>query len=172
MVNGSNEKLIIILTISKLSIFAPSFTHSTTIKLMWHKTIAQNTREAGREQVWKVLTDVNHWQEWDPEIEWTELKGELRTGADFMLKPKGGPKTRLTVTQMERPGIFADIAHLPLAKMHTIHTLSETSEGLKIQMDIKISGLLSFLWSKVIGQGQIDGGPQQIERLIAKAKTL
>ena len=139
---------------------------------MWHKSFTVVTKEITKEQFWNVITDVNRWSEWDADLEWTKLEGEPRLNANFTLKPKGGPKTKLTITRFDRPDVFADVAHLPLAKMHTIKTLTETQEGLNIRMDVKISGLLTILWSKVIGQGQIDGGPQQIGRLIEKAKTV
>lgn len=139
---------------------------------MWHKSFSTVTKEVTNEQIWKVLTDVNKWNEWDKDLEWTELKGEAKLNADFFLKPKGGPKTKLTISQFDKPNVFADISHLPLAKMHTIHTLTQTSEGLKIQVDIKVTGLLTFLWSKVIAQKQIEGGVNQTNQLIAKAKSI
>ena len=139
---------------------------------MWHKTFSTETQEVTRLQLWSVITDVNKWHEWDKDLEWIELKGEVKAGAIFFLKPKGGPKTRLTVTAMDKPGVFSDVAHLPLAKMHTIHTFTQTDHGVSIRVDVKISGLLTFLWSKVIGQKQIEGGPQQTQQLIAKARTV
>lgn len=139
---------------------------------MWHKSFSTETTQVSKEQIWTVLTNINKWNEWDNEIEWTELKGEIKLNSDFYLKPKGGPKVRLSITQLDKPNVFADVSHLPLAKMHTIHTLTQTPSGVKIQMDIKISGLLTFLWSKLIGQKQIDGGLHQTQKLIEKAKTV
>ena len=139
---------------------------------MWHKSFSTVTQDVTKDQIWTVLSDINHWNDWDKDLEWTELKGEAKPNAEFMLKPKGGPKTRLTISQFDKPNVFADISHLPLAKMHTIHTLSQTSDGVKIQVDIKISGFLTFLWSKVIGQKQIDGGLHQTQRLIERAKSI
>lgn len=139
---------------------------------MWHKSFSVVTKEVTKEQVWTVLTDINHWNEWDKDLEWTQLKGEPKLNADFLLKPKGGPKTKLTISQFDKPNAFADISHLPLAKMHTIHTLTQTSEGLKIQVDIKVTGFLTLLWSKVLAQKQIDGGQHQTQQLIEKAKSI
>ena len=139
---------------------------------MQHKSFSTVTKEVTIEQIWTVLTDINHWNEWDKDLEWTELKSEAKLNAAFLLKPKGGPKTKLTISQFDKPNVFADISHLPLAKIHTVHTLTETSEGLKIQVEIKITGLLTFLWSKVIGQKQIDGGLHQTQQLIEKAKSI
>lgn len=138
---------------------------------MWHKSLTIETNEATREQIWAVLTDINRWSDWHTELEWTKLDGEPRLNTDFYLKAKGGPKTRITISQFDKPTIYSDISHLPLAKMLFIHTLTDTPNGVQIKMEVKISGLLTFLWSKVIGQGQIDGGKVQIQKLIETAKT-
>ncbi len=138
---------------------------------MWHKSFSTITKDVTKEQIWEVLSDINRWKDWDEDIEWIELNGTAKLNADFLLKPKGGPKTKLTISEFDAPNVFADVAHLPLAKMHTIHTLSQMDKGIKIDVDIKIVGALTFLWSKVIGQKQIDGGPEQTEKLIKRAKN-
>ncbi len=139
---------------------------------MWHKSFATETNEVSASQIWTVLTDINNWKEWDKDIEWTEINGAASIRKDFILKPKGGPKTKLTITQFEKPYVFEDVAYLPLAKMYTIHSISETSNGIKIRVDVKIFGILSFFWGLVIGQNQIKGGPQQTKNLIEKAKSV
>ena len=140
--------------------------------VMWQKTFSTETNEVSTLQLWSAITDINNWKDWDKDLEWIELKGEVKPGASFYLKPKGGPKTKLTIMTIDKPGIFADVAHLPMAKMHTIHTFTQTDHGVSIRVDVKISGLLTFLWSKVIGQKQIEGCPDQTRQLIAKAKTI
>ena len=52
---------------------------------MWQKSYSIETKEVSREQVWAVLTDINKWNEWDSEIEWTKLEGEVKLNADFFL---------------------------------------------------------------------------------------
>ncbi len=137
---------------------------------MWQKSFSLTTKEVTKEKIWSVLTDINNWNTWDKDIEWTKLEGEAKLGANFFLKPKGGPKTKLTISIFDKPNVFADISHLPLAKMHTIHTFSDTPVGVKIEVTIKVIGLLTFLWSKVIAQKQIDGGLLQTNQLIEKAR--
>ena len=139
---------------------------------MWHKSFSVETDEVSKEQIWKVLTDLQNWNKWDADIEWTKCDEQAKLGTEFFLKPKGGPKVRLTVSQFDKPNVFADVSHLPLAKMHTIKTLTHTPAGVKIQMDVKVEGLLSFLWSRVIAQNQIDGGVEQTQLLINHAKTI
>ncbi len=62
---------------------------------MWQQTYQTTTREVTAEQVWAVLSDINHWHEWDPEISYTKLECEFKTGARFELKPKKGPKVQI-----------------------------------------------------------------------------
>lgn len=88
---------------------------------MWSKSFSTKTKEVSRQQLWTVLTDINNWHQWDNDIEWTKLEGEPKLNADFYLKPKGGPKTRLTISKFDKPNVFADISHLPLAKMLIVH---------------------------------------------------
>ncbi|MEO7049706.1 MAG: hypothetical protein ABI091_30665 [Ferruginibacter sp.] len=145
-------------------------TNNTTA--MWHKSFSTTTKEVTKEQIWIILTDINKWKEWDKDLEWAALEGEAKLNSIFFLKPKGGPKIKLTISQFDKANIFEDISHLPFAKMQTTHTLIQTNEGLKIQVDIKIFGLLTFLWSKIIGQKQIEGGLNQTNQLIKKAKEL
>jgi hypothetical protein len=73
---------------------------------MWQKSISTVTKEVTANQIWTVLTDINHWNEWDKDLEWTELKGEAKLNADFLLKPKSGPKTKLTISQFDKPNVF------------------------------------------------------------------
>lgn len=137
---------------------------------MWSQSFTVSTTEVNAGQVWKVLADVSRWHEWDSEIEWTRIDGLPGLNQDFYLKPKGGPKTRITISGFEEPGFFADISHLLLGKMVTSHTLTQNGPELTIRVEIRITGLLTFLWKKVIGENQISGGPEQTRRLIEKAK--
>lgn len=137
---------------------------------MWHKTIQMEYAGITCEAVWAVLTDVANWHAWDPDIEFTEVDKPVGPNVDFYLKPKGGPKTRLTINRWEPPFCFGDVSHLPLGKMHTMHRLIPIETGIRVEMDIRVTGILAFLWSRVIAQKQIDSGPDQTARLIEKAR--
>lgn len=137
---------------------------------MWQRTFTTTTKETTAEALWDVLADVNNWKSWGPDLEWTRLNGPAATGKDFLLKPKGGPKTRITIVQCDRPSAFSDLSHLPLCKMRFVHTFVDTPEGVRIEMDLRMSGPLTFLWKKVIGAKQADEFPQHVRALIDAAK--
>jgi hypothetical protein len=67
---------------------------------------------------------------------------------------------------------FTDIAHLPLAKMFTTHVFRQKATELEVDVIIEVRGLLSFFWSKIIAQKQIDGGVAQMNLLFEKAKQI
>ncbi len=45
--------------------------------------------EASKEKVWKILTSINDWPSWQSEVTYSNLKGELREGAEFKWKAGG-----------------------------------------------------------------------------------
>lgn len=42
--------------------------------------------DAPKEKVWQILTTINDWPEWQTEVTESNLKGELREGAEFKWK--------------------------------------------------------------------------------------
>jgi hypothetical protein len=137
---------------------------------MWQHT-CKHTTDASPEQLWATITDIEGWSSWDPEIEFTRLNGPLALGSSFTLKPKGGPKVKLTVEEFSQPVRFADPSHLPLGKMRTVHEFHQSPIGTQITVIIQIYGVIGFLWRKLVGEKQAAGLPEQTAHFVAKAKT-
>ena len=137
---------------------------------MW-QYIYKHTTNVSAEQLWATIIDIENWNTWDSEIESTKLNGPLEVGTCFMLKPKGGPTVKLTVEEFTRPTRFADLAHLPLGRMRTIHEFHPVASGTEISVTIQITGIFGFLWRKVIGEKQAAGMPSQTLRFIEQAKN-
>jgi uncharacterized protein YndB with AHSA1/START domain len=47
------------------------------------------TINADAEKVWKVLTDINNWPNWQKDISMSKIKGELQPGTTFAWKSGG-----------------------------------------------------------------------------------
>lgn len=47
------------------------------------------TIDAGSEKVWAILTDIDHWSNWQPDISKAKLSGELKPGTSFDWKNNG-----------------------------------------------------------------------------------
>ncbi|MBS1505583.1 MAG: polyketide cyclase [Bacteroidetes bacterium] len=135
---------------------------------MWIKSHSIITKEATKEQMWKLFANVNEWHTWDEGIEYAKMEGEFEKGNHFFLKPKGGPKVKIELVETVKNKKFVDLTRFPLAKMWGDHVFEETPEGLKITTTMKVQGPLGFLWRRIVAQGIVDGLPTE---MVNQAKT-
>ncbi|GGY64517.1 hypothetical protein GCM10011613_05360 [Cellvibrio zantedeschiae] len=136
---------------------------------MWQANF-QTTTDVPAENLYRAITDFNAWNKWDDGIECTQLIGEAKTGSVVMLKPKGGPSVKLTIEKMW-PYEVIDVAHLPLAKMRTVHKYVRVGDTTHIHMELQIWGPLGFVWRKIIGENQIKDAATQTKALIDYARA-
>lgn len=130
------------------------------------------TTDVSAEALFNVMADINRWPEWADDLEYTKIEVAASAGAPFALKPKGGPKLKLHIDQFKPHTCFADIAHLPLAKMRTSKSFIQNGDSTTFTMTVEVWGLLGFLWRRVIAAEQIKGAPEQCEKMFAHAKKL
>jgi len=110
------------------------------------------TKAATREQMWRLFADVNNWHTWDDGIEYAQMTGKFEQGNHFILKPRGGPKVKLTLVETIENRTFTDLTVFPLAKMYGHHIFEETDDGLKVTTTMSVKGPLAFLWSKLVAE--------------------
>lgn len=139
---------------------------------MWTKTYSITTKEATKEQLWKLFSNVNDWHHWDAGIEFAKMDSEFKKGNHFILKPKGGPKVKIELVETTKNKSFTDYTKFPLAKMYGIHAFEDTPEGLKVTTTMKVEGILSFLWIKLVAKGIVDALPVEMESQIKYASKL
>ena len=135
---------------------------------MW-KAQYEMTTDVAPAALYGAIADVNNWSKWDTGLEYTRLEGDVKPGAAFVLKPKGGPKVQMTIDEM-RPHVLVDTAHLLGAKMRTTHEYVATGEHTTIRFAIEVSGPLGFFWRKIVGENQIKGAPAQLTAFVAYAR--
>jgi hypothetical protein len=124
---------------------------------MWTKSHSIVTKDVTKEQMWKLFADVNNWNKWDTGIEYAKMEGKFEKGNHFILKPKGGPKVKIDLLETIENEKFVDCTTFPLAKMTGTHTFEETPGGLKITTSMAVTGVLAFLWTKIVAQKIVDG---------------
>lgn len=139
---------------------------------MWIRTYSTQTKEVTKEQMWKLFSDVNNWHTWDTEIAYAKMEGKFEKGNHFILKPKAGPKVKIKLIETIENKKFVDFTKFPLAKMYGEHTFEETNDGLKITTTMKVEGLLSFVWIKLVAQGIVDSLPKETQQQITFASKL
>lgn len=139
---------------------------------MWIKSYSLVTKEASKEQLWKLFSDVNNWHKWDTGIDYAKMEGAFEKGNVFELKPKGGPKVKIQLIETIQNQKFVDFTKFPLAKMYGEHTFEEIAEGLKVTTTMKVNGPLGFLWRKIVAQNIVDALPTEMQAQIKYASTL
>ncbi len=136
---------------------------------MWTTEVSRKTI-ATKEQIWKVWTDVSNWNDWDKEVETSELFGQFKVGTKGTLKPKGGPNSKFEMIECTNLKSFTDRSFLPFCKMDFIHIMCETKDGLEITHKIVMTGFMTFLFAKIIGSKIKVGLPIAVEKLIELAE--
>jgi Polyketide cyclase / dehydrase and lipid transport len=139
---------------------------------MWSQSHTLVTKEATKEQMWKLFADVNNWHTWDNGIEYARLDGKFEKGNHFLLKPKKGPKIKIELYETIPNRKFVDLTHFPLAKMYGEHTFEDTPEGLKLTVTMKVSGVLGFLWKKIVAQDIVNHLPEEMRNQVRVASKL
>lgn len=117
---------------------------------MWIKSHSIVTKEATKEQMWKLFTDVNNWHVWNNEIEFAKLNGKFEAGNHYLVQPKKGRLVKVVLLEVVENKHCLELGRFPLAKMYYDHLLNETANGLEITSTITMKGLLSFLWIQMI----------------------
>lgn len=139
---------------------------------MWTKSHSIVTKAVTKEQIWNLTTDINHWKNWDDSVEDSQLLSDFKVGNYFMLKPKGGPRVKIQLVEIEPYKKFTDLTRFPLAKMYGEHFYEETADGLKITVKMSVTGILGFLWRKLVAKGIVDNLPADIANQIKHAQSL
>lgn len=137
---------------------------------MW-ATEAKHKTKAKKEQIWKLWTDVRNWNMWDDSVEFSELFGEFKAGSKGILKSKGGPKTKFTITECSKFKSFTNTSVLPFCKMDFVHTITETKDGIEIIHKVVMTGFMTFLFSKIIGGKLKSGLPGVVKKLVKTAEN-
>lgn len=139
---------------------------------MWTKSHSILTNKVTKEQMWKLLSDVNNWHVWDTNIEYTKMEGKFKRGNSFVLKPKKGPKVKIELVEVVENKKFVDLTRFPLAKMYGEHTFEQTPQGLKLTTTMRVEGLLASLWIKIVAQDIANDLPVEMEKQIQLASKL
>jgi hypothetical protein len=117
---------------------------------MWTKSHSIITKDATKEQMWKLFTDVNNWHVWNDEIEFAKLEGKFEAGNHYLIQPKNGRTVKVKLLEVVENKYCLESGKFPLAKMYYDHHLEETTAGLKITSIITVKGFLSSLWVQMV----------------------
>ncbi|PCI74257.1 polyketide cyclase [Candidatus Dependentiae bacterium] len=137
---------------------------------MWTRTYSKTFKNINKETIWNLWTDINNWPQWHDDLEYCKLKGKFKAGNYFWLKPKTMGAVKIMITDVQPYKSFTDCTVFWGAKMYDTHSIEETTDGIKLTNTIKVSGILSWIWIKLVAQYVADSTPDEIEALTTLAR--
>ena len=127
-------------------------THTTTLATY------TTTVPATSAQLYDRWADCDTHPEWSTDLAWVRLDGPVRPGATGHLRPKGGPRSRFTVTELVPDRTFADATHLFGARLTFRHHAEPVPAGSEVTVTVSLEGPFRGLWARVLG------GPDAVRR--------
>jgi len=94
--------------------------------------------------IWEMMTSIDHWQEWNADVLSATLQGELAPGSKFIWKA-GELTITSTISQMDRPSIFAWTGKTMGIKAIHIWKMVERGERVLVKTEESWEGLLPRL---------------------------
>ena len=122
------------------------------------------------DHVFALYSDVSSWPSWDKDVLAVSLPQGLVLGSTGWLKPRGGPKVKLSVTEVTRGVSFSTASDLPLCKMTVLHSISQGQQGVNVIHQAQFTGLLAFFFAFVIGRPFMKNLPDALHSLKALAE--
>ena len=126
--------------------------------------------EADIEVVWKLLSSIDHWPEWNADVRSATIYGALAPGSIFVWRA-GHMTVTSTIFQVNRPHLLAWTGRsLGIAATHTWHMESK-GEGVLVRTEESWEGPfpLLFGWlAKKLLQGSIESWLSQLKAAAEK----
>lgn len=138
---------------------------------MWIQSHSKTYKNVKKEYVWRLWVDVNNWPQWHDDIEYCNMNGPFEVGTYFIMKPKGVSEVKIQLTEIEEGKRFTDCTQFWGAKMFDAHELEETPEGLTITSTLKVTGILGFLWVKLVAAKVAKTAPREMDALVHIARS-
>ena len=116
--------------------------------------------EARPEAVWDVLTDVESWPTWNPDVKSASLQGTVAEGSTF--RWKAGPGTiKSTIRHVERPSLIAWTGTTFGIKAHHVYALEARGTATLVKTTESYDGLVARVFrrqlTKTLDRALVDG---------------
>jgi hypothetical protein len=130
---------------------------------MWIRSYSKIYKGVKKEDMWNLWIDVDNWHQWDTDIEYGRMDGPFVIGSLYVFKPKRMSVIRLKLVEVEKMRKYTDHCKFFGANLYGTHEMEETPEGLKLTTTIKVTGLLQFIWIKLVAQRIMKTVPDQMD---------
>jgi hypothetical protein len=123
-----------------------------------------------KDRIWSSWIDVNNWNKWDAGIEYSHLNGHFENGTYGSFKTSDGGAKALYLSFEIKNCIhnksFTGRIKLTLCTIDLGYELIEEDTKLKTKYYIKIYGLLTFVYKRIIENSILVKLPMRIKKII------
>lgn len=137
---------------------------------MWKMTHTKEYQNVTAEAVWDQWVRVNEWTNWHDDLDYCKMEGPFEVGNYFMLKPKGSRPVKIFITDIQEGRQFTDCTVFPGAKMYDTHKVEAIPGGVRISNQLVVTGMLKWLWVKLVAQQVANGVPGEVEAVVKLAR--
>lgn len=118
-----------------------------------YRISAEKIIEGDLAAVWAVAIDVNGWPDWDPHEQEARLDREFVPGGTGWSKPRGGPGTAWTITEVVELSRWASECALPGGKLTGQNVFEALGDGqVRCAKAVCVSGPLVPLFRLYFGR--------------------
>ena len=137
---------------------------------MWKTEHAELT-SASPERVWRVISDVEHWGDWNPGYREAHLDGELEVGTPGSVVLANGLRRPFSLVEAMPNASLVIGASGPGVTQRFGHRIELTPDGgTRVSMAATMEGPLTPVLSRVFGRIMAGYYPTAVRQLVAAAE--
>ncbi|HEY0215769.1 MAG TPA: SRPBCC family protein [Cellulomonas sp.] len=106
------------------------------------------------------------WSEWDPEVRSVTFDGPATLGATGRLRPRSGPASSFTITELRPDRVFTNTGRLPGARLVFEHVVAPSGAGSTVTVTVGLQGALAPLLARLMRRGMTDAARSSVEGLL------
>lgn len=139
-------------------------------KNIWVATHTQTTT-ASPKALWHHYTHVANWPKEDTSLESAKLQGDFAVGSKIVMKPKGAPKSSVTITKVVPMSFYSTQGSIPLGKLLFTHEIIQKGKTTSFTHTITVTGPLRKLFVKMVAQKLADNLPTKMANIAKLAES-
>lgn len=111
--------------------------------------------------------DPTGWPDWDDEVRAVWFEGPAVVGARGRMKPENGPATTMRISAVDDGRLLTNTSRLPGALLTFEHIVAPAPAGSDVQVEVRLTGLLSPLWRRVLAKSMAGSAESSVTGLVA-----
>jgi Polyketide cyclase / dehydrase and lipid transport len=123
--------------------------------------------DAPANAIFNVYSRVSDWPSWDLDLKAAKLEGAFVSGTQGVIEPKGGPKSKILLSNVVKNQQFDVTCKLPLCTMRFEHLLKPQEGKTLVTHRVVFEGLLAPVFGRLIGSGMRKTLPNVMQSLKA-----